>query len=450
MNPLVPADPAAWAAFASSCAVPPAARAQLLLHVADGVLALLAGQGTSEGRALQAFLLRTDPGALGRAALQAAQMRHTEIDDIHRPTAVTPTAIALPAALAFAGQASLDRFLDAVYVGQGIAVHAAAAMGGSALLARGLWPSYLAAPLGAAAAAGRMLGLAPDRMAHAMALALAQTPRAPGRTQGDRPGRWLLFGQAVRAGCLAAAAAQDGVDGDPALLRADALAAMGGPGVDAAPPRLAEAANVLEALSIKPHCGAKQGMAAVHALQRLLAAGVAADSIEQVDVHVPAAYAAMLQREPAQNGRLASIVNVGWQLALAALRPALLDDIQRQPVPADADLLAFAARVRVHADPALDPLYPAQWPARVVVTTGSRRHEALVSDSPGDPAAPLNAADLRAKAARVLGAGHPDRSWVNRALALGTDTSAWPELRERLNRVAGEASAAASGDSGAA
>jgi 2-methylcitrate dehydratase PrpD len=170
----------------------------------------------------------------------------------------------------------------------------------------------------------------------------------------------------------------------------------------------------------------------VHALQGLLADGLAASSIEQIDVHVPAAYAAMLQREPAQNGRLASMVSVGWQLALAALRPALLDDIQRQPVPADADLMAFAARVRVHADPALDPLYPAHWPARLEVTAGGLRHEALVIDSLGDPDEPFTATDLLRKADRVLGPGHPDRAWIDRALGLGTSDSHWPEVRERL------------------
>jgi 2-methylcitrate dehydratase PrpD len=225
---------------------------------------------------------------------------------------------------------------------------------------------------------------------------------------------------------------QDGIDADPTLLRADTLAAIGG----ASQRPLAEPSNVLEALSIKPHCGAKQSLAAVHALQRLLAQGVAVSSIEQVDVHVPGAYAAMLQREPAQNGRLASMVSAGWQLALAALRPALLDDIQRQPVPTDADLLAFAARVRVHADATLDPLYPAQWPARVVVTAAGQRHEALALDSPGDPAAPFSVNELVGKGERVLGAAHPDRACITRTLALASDPSAWPELREHLDRLA--------------
>jgi 2-methylcitrate dehydratase PrpD len=49
----------------------------------------------------------------------------------------------------------------------------ALAMGSARLLARGLWPSYLVAPFGAAATAGRMLGLSPERMTHALALAIA-------------------------------------------------------------------------------------------------------------------------------------------------------------------------------------------------------------------------------------------------------------------------------------
>lgn len=415
----------------AACASGAAHRERLALHAADGVLALLAGARTGEGRALLALHMRHERSGLALASVQAALMRHTELDDIHRPTAVTATAIALPAALLLAAGAKSADLGDALFVGQAVAVCVARAMGGARLLERGLWPSFLVAPVGAAAAAGRMLGLPPARMQHALALALAQTPRAPGKSTGERPGRWLLFGQAVRAGCLAALAAQDGIDGDPALLSGAWLAGVGG--VEPAD-NMQAPGGVTDALSIKPHCSAKQALAAIEGLRRVLARGVAADAIEAIELRVPSAYAAMLQREPAQAGRLASLVNASWQLALTAYRPELLDDVVRLPLPEDAALTRLAARVDVVADPALDPLYPECWPARVVVTTSGAQHDELVVDSPGDPALRFDAEQLLHKARRVLGDG-PDLAWVARALALYADDRVGPELAARFDWI---------------
>jgi hypothetical protein len=214
-------------------------RDTLSLQVADSVIALLAGLGTAEGQAIRAFVERTEGASiLGAVTWLAASMRLTEIDDIHRPSAVTSSAIALPATLAMAtltrhpgGTAGDDamrpaRFADALFVGQELSIRLARALGGAALMTQGWWPSYLVAPFGAAAAAARMLDLPRERVAHALALAISQTPQQIGRTVGSRPGRWLLFGNAVRSGCLAALAAADGIDGDLELLGEGSITAM--------------------------------------------------------------------------------------------------------------------------------------------------------------------------------------------------------------------------------
>lgn len=391
-------------------------RERLALHAADGVLALLAGEGTSEGKALHAFFARTEPTPLGAAAGNAAVMRLTEIDDIHRPSMVTATAIALPAALAMGAhglgvpgaQARLPDtglFLDALFAGHEVAVRMARALGGARLLEKGIWPSYVVAPVGAAAAAGRMLGLGPDRMRHALALALSQTPRIVGKSSGERPGRWLLFGNAVRSGCLAALAAGDGIDGDTGILNAGWLQSMGAPA--ASPPAAdgAESGAVIDQFSIKPHCSAKQVLAAIHGLRLLIADGLEPAAIDALEIHVPSAYSAMIDREPPHLSRLASMVSARWQLALAALNPALLDDVARDRFPGDAALSALAGKASIHADATLDSLYPRSFPARLVVMAAGRRYEVRVEDSPGDPALRYDATQLLDKAVRILGEG---------------------------------------------
>lgn len=399
---------------------------RLALHTADAVLAGLAGGVTAEGQALQGFLQRADPGPLGRVAAHAAVTRLTEIDDIHRPSCVTVSALTLPVALAYAGEDS-GAFFDALYVGQELALRLAQAAGGARLLACGQWPSLVVAPFGAAAVAGRLLGLAPDRMRQALALAIAQAPRAVGRSLGTRPGRWLLFGEAVRSGCLAALAAADGISGDLALLDGKWLQAIGGE--LAAPDQLLPGESLTAGLSIKHHASAKQALAAVYGLQQLLARhALAPDRVEAIEVHVPPAYAPMLDREPPQASRLASMVSAPWQLALAAYRLELLDDVARESFPDDPRLAAFAARVRVLADPGLDALYPAAFPARLVVHAGGVRHELLVTDSPGDPALPYDAPQLLDKARRMLGE-RPGLVPVQAALRLPADAGALHMLR---------------------
>ena len=428
----------ALARFAAESSAAPCLE-RLSVHVADGVLAMLAGQRTDEGAAFQAFFARTEGRSLAGLSAMAACMRLSEIDDIHRPSGVTASAIALPVALAMhrLSPVAPARFADAVMVGQSLAVELSLALGGAGLMARGLWPSYLVAPFGAAATAGRMLGLSPERMAHALAMALAQTPRSVGRSTGERPARWLLFANAVRSGCLAAMAADDGVDGDVTLLSPAWLQAVGG---HAAEPALGNSGQnqpwrpqpVIDSLSIKPHCAAKQTLAAVHALQALLKGGLQASAIDSIELRVPTAYAGMIDREPPSASRLASMVSVRWQLALTALAPALLDDVRRAPTAQAQTLTQFAAKVQVRADADLDALYPAAWPAHLVVQTAGQRHELRVEDSTGDPALPMDRAQVQAKAWRVWGPS-AEAELVSLAFAATSDADALQAVCEQLS-----------------
>jgi 2-methylcitrate dehydratase PrpD len=258
-------------------------------------------------------------------------------------------------------------------------------------------------------------------MQHALALAAAQTPSPIGRTVGQRPGRWLLFGEAVRAGCVAALAAADGIDGDPMLLSDAWLRRIGGDHVDTSwlAPQEGDSPARLQ-ISVKPHCAAKQVLAAVDGLRALLAGGVRVGDIDSIEVAVPTAYAAMLDREPPETGRLASLVSARGQLALAALQPASLDDVARDGLRWTPVLVAFAARVRVTADATLDGLYPEKWPARVRVHACGQTHEVTVEDSAGDPSQRFTFDDIADKASRILGA-QPARGLLETARHAVTD-----------------------------
>jgi 2-methylcitrate dehydratase PrpD len=71
-------------------------------------------------------------------------------------------------------------------------------------------------------------------------------------------------------------------------------------------------------------------------------------------------------------------------------------------------LQSFMARTKVAADDSLLADYPRAWPARVVVTTPSGRHERRARDVPGGPARPFAEADVRNKFLRSVGSGIGD------------------------------------------
>lgn len=386
---------AALAAHASSAAV----SERLALHLADGVLAWRAGSLTPEGRQLQAWHAQADPSLPGQAALMAALLRLSEVDDIHRASGITPTAMALPAVLPWRPGRTASEIADACLAGIEVSVAAGLAMGGVGLFARGQWPSLAAAPLGAAAALGRLLRLDETRLTQALAMAALHSVRTPGRSLSDAPARWLLFGQAVRSGCICALAAAQGTQADVAA--AEAALALGESTLpDAMHPALLQT-------SLKPHPGAKQSLAALAALKQLLQGAGDVQAIERVEVFVPAAYAAMLQREPPQASRLARLVHGPWQLALLCCAPEHLCDAARLPLEHGLALRvqALAERIHITHDPTLEAHYPRHWPARVRLDEGHRVRECTVLDSDGDPGTGVDAAWLLAKAQRVLGPG---------------------------------------------
>jgi 2-methylcitrate dehydratase PrpD len=101
--------------------------------------------------------------------------------------------------------------------------------------------------------------------------------------------------------------------------------------------------------------------------------------------------------------RASSYVSAAGQMAIAALMPDHLYDIDRAGIIADPRLSRLAALATVEADPVLDPMFPLQWPAVVAVETATGTLTRRIDDAHGDPARRLDDTALLAKAERVLG-----------------------------------------------
>jgi 2-methylcitrate dehydratase PrpD len=395
---------AAFVAGANASALPEAQRERLRLHVADTAIATLAGVSIPEGKSLRVL---TDSSALpARIAQLAAATRLTEIDDIHLPSCVTPSAGVVPIALMLAAETQnfdTGEIASAIWAGTEIATRLGLAVNGPQILYRGIWPTYLVAPVAAAATAARLMGLNEARTGHALSLAVMLMAGGVGRIHGAPSGRWFLYANAVAGGVAAVQAARADFRGDPEMLDKTWLSDTHGIALDQGP--LTEnlgASSIYTELSLKPFCSAKQAIAAVNAFQALLGRGIRPDDISKVVVRVPPSYAGMISTRAEAGARISTIVSVAHQLGLAALTPEALYDIDRSAPKIDAAVAQFAAKVEVAADPNLLPFYPQHWPAEVEVTVGGEVLRQRVVEAAGDPEHPLDANDVTDKGHRVL------------------------------------------------
>ena len=388
------------------------ARKRIGVHLLDTIGAWIAGSATEEGQMLAGLASSTRQALsvfgrhpLDQIALAVANTRLTEIDDIHMTSCTTPSSVVVPTALVVAHQLQhrdARNFAHAMNAGYVVMTRFGVAVAGPSLLRRGIWPTYLAAPLCAAAVTARLLGLTADKTANALGIALTMTSGAPGRPSGVSP-RWLLLGMAARAGCTAALAAAEGYAGDRKLLDDDWMGRTHGIACDArAPvPKADGSETAVAALSLKPYCAAKQTIAAIDAFRGLLEKRISPDDMIAVRVAVPPAYAEMIGHRKATASRVARITSAAYQLALAAHRPEELENIARPNLADDPQIAAFMDRVEVVGDAALEEYYPQRWPARVEVLLRNGRTETeFVLDATGDPRSSYEF-DVRAKFHRL-------------------------------------------------
>ena len=398
-------DLAAFVTTASAAKLPADEHATLQRHVADTLVAAVAGAQTTEGRALRKVLPRTS--VADAAGILSAVVRHTEIDDIHTRSCTTPSSVTVPTALVLAGEYDrydADTVASAIWVGTELMTRLGVAIDGARILYRGLWPTYFTAPLGTAAIASRMLHLTEEQAAHALSLALMLSAGRSGRFHGALPGRSVILAMAAANGVRAALAAKDGVGGDPALLDGPWL--RDAHGIEAKIEALtADLGNgsIYPQMTIKPFCSAKQAIAAIEAFTAIIDDGVSPDAITKVVVRVPPPYSRMIAMKAEAGARASTIVSATFQMGLAAYHRERLYDIERADAMKEMAALALAGKVEIVGDESLLEFFPATFPAEVEVTAGAKTLRKRVTAAAGDPGRGLDDAALADKARRILG-----------------------------------------------
>jgi 2-methylcitrate dehydratase PrpD len=333
--------------------------ATLTRHVLDTVGALLGGPTTAEGQLLLA-MRRHEAGTARRSnadldiMIRCALARSSEVDDIHRMAMVTPGAIVIPTVLTLAAAGAHEgRAKAAINAGYEAMIRLGRGIDGPSILARGIWPTYFAAPSGAAAAASCLFALDASQTAHALALSLTYAAPSVGRPAGAASSRWLAIGQAARNGFAAAVAARFGFAADLASLDGHAMNKTRGLEFDADAFRSDADRPVMQDMSFKPWCAAKQTMSATHAISNLVAKGIRADDIAEITIGVPAVYAGMVCHHPQLGNRASHLTSLKYHAALAVCAPAARFDIGQSPGEASARVYEFARKITVSVLPSL-------------------------------------------------------------------------------------------------
>ena len=344
----------------------------------------------------------TPPGA---AMLNGTLAHSLDFDDTHAPGSLHPSAPIMPAAFAAAEMAGADgkAAIAAVVAGYEVQIRLSLALDPAAHYDRGFHPTATCGAFGAAAAAGRLLGLDAEGCTNAFGIVLSM---AAGSMQFLANGAWTKrshVGHAAMCGLIAATFAREGykgaadaIEGKWGLLHAYAPAADAGKAVDG----LGRHWETLK-IAVKPYPSCRYSHAAIDGILALARAhGIRADEVEEVDVGLPEpGWKITGDPEPTKQSPK-SVVDGQFSMAFCAsvaLRTGGLvwDDYARHL--GDPATLALCKRVRTRIDPKAQADFPAEMSASVRIKTARGAFETYVRVPKGEPGNFLSAAELRAK-----------------------------------------------------
>src|SRR5687767_8346349 len=340
-----------------------------------------------------------------QAVLVNATAGHAfELDDIHKESIVHPGSLALPVAMALAeaaGGVSGRDLITAMVAGYevGTRVGNAATM---SLFLRGFHPQGTSGAFVAAATAGRMLGLSPGEMQHALGIVGSQAGGLMAAQEGAMVKRFHC-GRAAQSGVYSALLARRGFTGITNVLEAPYGGYLSSLSDKPAPARLtAGLGTVWETVNVgyKPHASVTSIHTALDALADLMRENkLAADDIARVEAglshmtHVHCAWKYEAQ------GVTAAQMNLYYGLAVIALDGTAFVDQYREERLRDPRILDFIGRIHARVDPEIEAMGPAfRHAARLKVETRDRRtHTREILHRRGSPENPLKPGDIEYK-----------------------------------------------------
>lgn len=341
----------------------------------------------------------------GAAMLNGTLAHSLDFDDTHASSSLHPSAPITPAAFAAAEISGADgrELIAAIVAGYETQIRLSLALDPAAHYDRGFHPTATCGAFGAAAAAGRLLGLDAEGYANAFGIVLSM---AAGSMQFLVNGAWTKrshVGHAAMCGLIAATLAKEGykgaadaIEGKWGFLHAYAPAASANKVVD----ELGQRWETLK-IAVKPFPSCRYGHAALDGILRLAREHhIQASDVEGVVVGLPEpGWKLIGDPEPAKQSPQ-SVVDGQFSMAFCAavaLRTGgfVWDDYGRHL--ADAETLALCKKIRTRIDARAQADFPAEMSANVRIATTRGAFETYVQVAKGEPTNFLTAAELRAK-----------------------------------------------------
>ena len=341
----------------------------------------------------------------GAAMLNGTLAHSLDFDDTHAPGSLHPSAPILPAALAAAEMVGADgrAVIAAAVAGYEVQIRLALALDPAAHYDRGFHPTATCGAFGAAAAAGRLLGLEPEGYANAFGIVLSMSA---GSMQYLVNGAWTKrshVGHAAMCGLIGATLAREGyqgaaeaIEGKWGFLHAYAPAAEEAKAVSGLGTRW----ETLK-IAVKPYPSCRYGHAPLDGILALAREhGIRAEDVEEVVVGLPEpGWKLIGDPEPAKQAPK-SVVDGQFSMAFCAavaLRSGgfAWDDYARHL--GDPATLALCKRVKTWVDPRAQADFQKNMSGSVRIRTRRGEFETYVQVAKGEPENFVSAAELRAK-----------------------------------------------------
>ncbi len=382
--------------------------------------------------------------AAGAALISATRAHSLDFDDTHAASAMHPGAPVIPAAFV-AGEmvgATGATVLAGIVAGYEVAIRLSLALPAGEHYQRGFHPTATCGAFGAAAAAGRVLGLDAARMESAFGLALSQSA---GSLQFLVDGAWtkrFQVGWASLSGLTAATLALHGyrgpaeaLEGKHGFLRAHAPS----PTPARATENLGEAFELM-ATAVKPYPSCRFGHAGIDAALALRALHrLEASEIESVTYGLSNAGMTLVGTPAEKKADPRNVVDAQFSapFVLAAALATGRMQWDSYELLGDAGIRNLMSKVRCEHSPEIEAEFPANMSGLLTIRARGERFTRKIVAPRGEPTNFMSEEELRAKylslTGNVLG---KDRSEALAAEVLRLDARS--DIRRILQAAAPE------------
>ena len=341
----------------------------------------------------------------GAALINGTLAHSLDFDDTHARGSIHSSAPIVPAALA-AGEmcgASGAEVLLGIIAGYEVQIRLSLALVPKDHYDRGFHPTATCGAFGAAAAAGRVLGLDPEQMTNAFGAAGSQ---ASGSMQFLANGAWnkrYHVGHAAQCGLTAAVLAENGYLGSAQAIEGKAgflNAYSPNPQLELAVAGLGEVWETL-ALAVKPYPSCRYTHAALDGLISLKSKNnLQPKDVEQVEVGLPETGWKIVGIPEDAKQHPTNVVDGQFSMpfcAAVAMREGGMQWDDYAEHLEDTVTLDFCKRVTTVVDPRAEAEFPDNMSAVVRVRAAGRDHESFVAVPKGEPSNFVSNTELQAK-----------------------------------------------------